>query len=792
MQSKRHRDEAQAENKDFLNKLDDNINKIIKNQVKEQVNAQVSKILPKIEKAVNEQLEAEVMTRSSTKSKTSLAIAANLSELEIKKILIEKMESNKSINRSNEQKNLYKALIEAYKSDKIILDTYEDTVLLKRHKDDEDKDEEPSIGSNRWSKRRRAGKEPESTSAPKEKISKITGKSTDGSKSQHKSAGESAHTEEPMHTEKDLEEPTHQEFDIGATVKQSNEETSQHPDWFQKPAKPPTLDCDWNKTLPTIHGSVQPWLSNLAREEGLRESFDELMDTPLDFSGFMMNRLKIDTLTPELLADPTFEMMKGTCKSLVELEYFFKEVYNATTNRLDWHNPEGQQFPHDHFINNDLAYLFGGVSSCTYATSVTKSQAADYGHIKWIEDLVPNTTESARDVYSNHKLIAVTKLQIFEWHGYKHLDWITVRRDDDKLYTFKEGDFKRLRLQDIEDMLILLDAYTAHSIPRGFIYLKKDKKNRLMHIDEIHKFSDGTLDDVRTAHNDRLKGIRMEYLPKTIWRQSDRERAKTMIQAIEKMLKSKRIIRSLERFIGGRPFDTSAGNHVKEILIKLNLPDHRILKDGGKDAKFEELRQLILGTAPSQSTHVDHVPQITKVPAKTAPYVPQIRRGYDDIGLELHNSNVGSSTTIGKNLRPKYWDVEKFHKSIIAAIKEEKNQEEEGRVPSFRVQLNQRDHKSMMKARLFWKKFVVACVRPKKPRKLFTLLGNRFKSLDLHEQLQVCIRILKKIYQDYYLLLKHTKGIQRRTWDLGITWLKILKEHLEDKVFLRGGVMIRS
>ncbi|GJY85406.1 hypothetical protein Tco_0499432 [Tanacetum coccineum] len=214
--------------------------------------------------------------------------------------------------------------------------------------------------------------------------------------------------------------------------------------------------------------------------------------------------------------------------------------------------------------------------------------------------------------------------------------------------------------------------------------------------------------------------------------------------------------------------------------------------DAKLDAKFEELEQLILGTAPSQSTHVDHVPQITKVPAKTAPFVPPIRRGYDDIELELHNSNAGSSTTIGKNLRPKYWDVEKFHKSIIAAIKEEKNQEEEGRVPSFRVQLNQRGHKSRMKAKLFWKKFVVACVRPRKPRKLFTSLGNGFESLDLHEQLQVCIRILKKIYQDYYLLLKHTKGIQRRTWDPGITWLKILKEHLEDKVFLRGGVMIRS
>ncbi|GKG10838.1 hypothetical protein Tco_0342238, partial [Tanacetum coccineum] len=64
--------------------------------------------------------------------------------------------------------------------------------------------------------------------------------------------------------------------------------------------------------------------------------------------------------------------------------------------------------------------------------------------------------ESARDVYFKRRIIAVTKLYIVEWHGYKHLDWITVRRDDGKLYTFKEGDFKRLRLQDIEDMLILL------------------------------------------------------------------------------------------------------------------------------------------------------------------------------------------------------------------------------------------------------------------------------------------------------------------------------------------------
>ncbi|GJU73695.1 hypothetical protein Tco_1265100 [Tanacetum coccineum] len=169
--------------------------------------------------------------------------------------------------------------------------------------------------------------------------------------------------------------------------------------------------------------------------------------------------------------------------------------------------------------------------------------------------------ESTRDVYSKNKILAVTKLKIVKWHNYKHLDWITVHRNDDKLYTFKEGDYNRLRLQDIEDMLLLLvqgkltnlnveerlalgvslrisnlkrkTPYTAYSNPKGFIYQKKEKKNKLMGIDELYKFSDGTLNDVRSALNDILKQIRMEYLLHTVWRNIDRERAGAMIQAID-------------------------------------------------------------------------------------------------------------------------------------------------------------------------------------------------------------------------------------------------------------------
>nr|GEV82423.1 hypothetical protein [Tanacetum cinerariifolium] len=229
------------------------------------VKVQVSKILPKIKQTVNEQLEAEVLTWSSNSSNTSYAVVADLLEMDLKKILIEKMEGNKSIHRSNEQRNLYKALVEAYESDKIILDTYGNTVTLKSRDDDADKDEEPSAGSDRGSKRRRKGKELESVSAPKEKATRSAGKSTQVSKSRQTSVSESATAEEPMQTTLEKEELSHPEFETGADG-QPIEEPSQHPEWFSQQNKPPTPDRDWNKTLPATHGSIQPWISKLAKQ----------------------------------------------------------------------------------------------------------------------------------------------------------------------------------------------------------------------------------------------------------------------------------------------------------------------------------------------------------------------------------------------------------------------------------------------------------------------------------------------------------------------------------------------
>ncbi|GKA42814.1 hypothetical protein Tco_0735474 [Tanacetum coccineum] len=75
-----------------------------------------------------------------------------------------------------------------------------------------------------------------------------------------------------------------------------------------------------------------------------------------------------------------------------------------------------------------------------------------------------------------------------------------------------------------------------------------------MRTEELHKFSDDTLNHVCTALNDIAIGIQMEYFPKRMWSKQDKQRARMMINAINKKLRDRRLMRSLEEFVGGRPY----------------------------------------------------------------------------------------------------------------------------------------------------------------------------------------------------------------------------------------------
>ncbi|GJZ26166.1 hypothetical protein Tco_0570419 [Tanacetum coccineum] len=136
---------------------------------------------------------------------------------------------------------------------------------------------------------------------------------------------------------------------------------------------------------------------------------------------------------------------------------------------------------------------------------------------------------SSKDVYSRRRIIAVTKLKIMKKYDYSHLEEIEVRRDDQKLYTFKED-------------------------PHRIKYVDQNRRKRLMRADELYKFSDGTLNDIRYALYDIAPRIRMEYLPMRKWSNLDKKRARVMVQDIDKQLYQRRLMRNLEKFVGGRVY----------------------------------------------------------------------------------------------------------------------------------------------------------------------------------------------------------------------------------------------
>nr|GEV94705.1 uncharacterized mitochondrial protein AtMg00810-like [Tanacetum cinerariifolium] len=190
-------------------------------------------------------------------------------------------------------------------------------------------------------------------------------------------------------------------------------------------SKPLSIDKPVNAEEPLYEAEIEMEERILndvyAKEDPL--AFDKLMATPIDFSKFKMNRIKLDKITKADLLGPIYKLLNETCKSKIELEYNMDQCYNALTDQLDWTNHEGDRCPYelskplllqgspghltipdDFFFNNDLEYLRTENSKRKYTVLITKTKVA---------------------------------------------------RANQKLYTFEEGDFTKLHLNDIEDMLLL-------------------------------------------------------------------------------------------------------------------------------------------------------------------------------------------------------------------------------------------------------------------------------------------------------------------------------------------------
>ncbi|GKC00523.1 hypothetical protein Tco_0986659 [Tanacetum coccineum] len=198
-----------------------------------------------------------------------------------------------------------------------------------------------------------------------------------------------------------------------------------------------------------------------------------------------------------------------------------------------------------------------------------------------------------KGVRTHMRILSVFRIEVFSLYRYDYMKKIILCRDDIQEHIIAERDFKYLYPSDFEDLYLLnlqghmnhlppkdkkilttatqlnltkpqWDAtgfeykhdFTVIDSPRAFAFRDKYRVQMIMHFNEIHKFSDGTVQQIDEALDYRVKEFKVNRmnpgLNTRFWSMKDVDRSKEFMFAIQKRLKTRRIFRNLESFVGGR------------------------------------------------------------------------------------------------------------------------------------------------------------------------------------------------------------------------------------------------
>ncbi|GKB55467.1 hypothetical protein Tco_0906220, partial [Tanacetum coccineum] len=234
--------------------------------------------------------------------------------------------------------------------------------------------------------------------------------------------------------------------------------------------------------------------------------------------------LTFDELMATLLTSPRI------CTSSITLEYDMEECFKALIDKLDWNIPEGDRCPFDlieafllngrpgrlivaaeYFFNNDLEFLKSSNPEKKYITSITKTKETRYEIVR-IEDMFPTLWSATKVGYNKD----VEK-------GIKH--W---------------GEKRQLWYRSHMNKFSKHNVYSTQKI----LSMK-----RVMRVDELYKFLDGTLKTVRYELHHKILNFRLGYkkeMSRRKWTAIDKRRSKLMVELIDKQMRERQILRNLE------------------------------------------------------------------------------------------------------------------------------------------------------------------------------------------------------------------------------------------------------
>ncbi|GJX86682.1 hypothetical protein Tco_0337456 [Tanacetum coccineum] len=372
---------------------------------------------------------------------------------------IAKNEKSRPFNEHEKHLDLYNALICSIHLDEAIAkgEIAPTKVLKKRHHDDKEEDHP-------------AGKTP---SKPL-----TIDKSVNAEETVHEVA---IKADETIEVEDDVVNVEEQPQD-DAAPKQDNSI------WFKQDARPETPDPEWHKVPNADDAPEHTCFHELVNADKNPLTFDDLMGSTVDFTKFTMHHFKKDKITKSNLEGPAYNLLKGTYRNNIELEYNLEQCCLALLDKLDWANLEGDTHPFD--LSKPLPLQ-------------------DYQ--------------------------VFIKISVDKQFGYGYFQNIFVQRADQKEYTFREADFSRLHLNDIEDMFLL---YVQHKIHN----LTDDDIVDLMIA--LHMFTQSI--DIKRRVEDVQLGVEKK----------DPKQTDEIVQMIDNLLLEIQIMRSLECFVGRRTVKT--------------------------------------------------------------------------------------------------------------------------------------------------------------------------------------------------------------------------------------------
>nr|GEU70412.1 hypothetical protein [Tanacetum cinerariifolium] len=221
------------------------------------------------------------------------------------------------------------------------------------------------------------------------------------------------------------------------------------------------------------------------------------------------------------------------------------------------------------------------------ALSISKMKAAYYPDAG-LEQMVLDQFWIEEDTVRTHmRILSVVRIQVFSMYGYDYMKKIVLCRADLNEHVIVERDFKYLYPSVFEDLNLLnlqedfqlgiesyqtqvnltkpqwtatgfeyKHDYTVIESPRAVIFQDKYGVQMMMRFNEIHKLSDGTLQQIVEALDYRVKEFQINMMNPVLntrfWTRKDVDRCNAFMFTIQRCLRTRGIFLNLESFVGGR------------------------------------------------------------------------------------------------------------------------------------------------------------------------------------------------------------------------------------------------